>query len=129
MHDIRFIRENPQTFDAALKRRGLDGMSAEILKLDEARRALATELQVGLAKRNEASKAIGAAMAAKDMAKADALKAEVAALKDTLPALEEQEKQALSALEATLAAIKQKYPNVNGEILNRAGRARVQNGC
>jgi tol-pal system protein YbgF len=29
----------------------------------------------------------------------------------------------------TLGAIKQKFPNANGEILNRAGRARVQNGC
>lgn len=105
MHDIRSIRENPQAFDAALKRRGLDGMSAEILEKDAAWRALSTELQNALAKRNEASKAIGAAMAQKDMAKADALKAEVAALKDSMPALEEQEKQALAALEATLAAI------------------------
>lgn len=29
----------------------------------------------------------------------------------------------------TLGAIKQKYPSANGEILNRAGRARLQNGC
>lgn len=105
MHDIRSIRENPQAFDAALKRRGLDGMSAEILEKDAAWRALSTELQNALAKRNEASKAIGAAMAQKDMAKADALKAEVAALKDSMPALEEAEKAAGAALDAMLAAI------------------------
>lgn len=105
MHDIRFIRENPQGFDAALKRRGLAGMSAEILALDETRRAVSTELQTGLAKRNEASKAIGAAMAAKDMAKAEALKAEVAALKESMPALEEKEKETGAALDAILAAI------------------------
>jgi tol-pal system protein YbgF len=29
----------------------------------------------------------------------------------------------------TLGAIKQKYPSANGEIVNRAGRARLQNGC
>jgi tol-pal system protein YbgF len=29
----------------------------------------------------------------------------------------------------TLGAIKQKYPSANGEILNRAGRARLQGGC
>tara|TARA_R110000782_G_scaffold48551_1_gene106177 strand:- start:16482 stop:17900 length:1419 start_codon:yes stop_codon:yes gene_type:complete len=105
MHDIRFIRENPQAFDAALMRRGGEAMSAEILKLDEQRRALATELQMGLAKRNEASKAIGQAMAAKDMAKAEALKAEVATLKNSLPALEEKEKEVGAALDAILAAI------------------------
>jgi seryl-tRNA synthetase len=38
MHDIRFIRENPAAFDAALSRRGLAGMSADLLALDEARR-------------------------------------------------------------------------------------------
>lgn len=29
----------------------------------------------------------------------------------------------------TLGAIKQKYPSANGEIINRAGRARLQGGC
>ncbi|MCB2013288.1 MAG: serine--tRNA ligase [Sphingobium sp.] len=105
MHDIRSIRENPDAFDAALAKRGAEPQSAEILKLDEARRALATELQQGLAKRNEASKAIGQAMAAKDMDKAEALKAEVAALKESLPALEEKEKEVGAELEALLAAI------------------------
>ncbi|MGE4430790.1 MAG: serine--tRNA ligase [Sphingobium sp.] len=111
MHDIRFIRDNPQAFDAGLARRGLEPLSAHLLKLDEDRRSLATELQQSLAKRNEASKAIGQAMAQKDMTKADALKAEVAALKESLPALEEQEKQAGTALEAALAAI----PNLPGD--------------
>jgi seryl-tRNA synthetase len=105
MHDIRFIRDNPEAFDAALKRRGLEAMSAEIVKLDEERRAVSTALQSGLARRNEASKAIGAAMAQKDMATAEALKAEVATLKESLPALEEKEREAGAALEAMLAAI------------------------
>ena len=97
MHDIRFIRKNPEAFDAALKRRGLEAMSAEIVKLDEERRAVSTALQSGLARRNEASKAIGAAMAQKDMATAEALKAEVATLKESLPALEEKEREAGAA--------------------------------
>ncbi len=111
MHDIRFIRENPQAFDAGLARRGLEPLSAQIVTLDEERRALSTQVQQSLAKRNEASKAIGQAMAQKDMAKADALKAEVAALKEGLPALEEKDKQANAALDAMLAAI----PNLPGE--------------
>ena len=59
MHDIRFIRDNPQAFDAALKRRGLPGVSAEILELDGKRRAAQTAAQERLARRNQASKEIG----------------------------------------------------------------------
>ncbi|MGE4410540.1 MAG: serine--tRNA ligase [Sphingobium sp.] len=105
MHDIRFIRENPQAFDAGLARRGLEPLSAKILELDSAKRAVATELQQSLARRNEASKAIGQAMAQKDMEKAEALKAEVATLKDSLPALEEKDREAGAALDAMLSAI------------------------
>jgi seryl-tRNA synthetase len=42
MHDIRAIRENPAAFDAALAKRGLSPMSADILALDGARRAKIT---------------------------------------------------------------------------------------
>ncbi|MEA2886265.1 MAG: seryl-tRNA synthetase [Bradyrhizobium sp.] len=31
MHDIKLIRDNPSAFDAALKRRGLEPMSASLL--------------------------------------------------------------------------------------------------
>ena len=34
MHDIRFIRENPDAFDAALGRRGIDPLAATILDID-----------------------------------------------------------------------------------------------
>jgi len=105
MHDIRSIRENPAAFDAALARRGLEPASAAILALDEKRRALATELQQGQARRNEASKAIGQAMAAKDLEFAEQIKIEVAALKERLPHLEDQERETGEALDAMLAAI------------------------
>jgi len=105
MHDIRFIRENPAAFDAGLARRGAAPLSAEILALDEQSRAIKTQLQVGQARRNEASKLIGQAMAAGDKDKAEALKAEVAALKDGTPALEAQERELGDALTAMLAAI------------------------
>ena len=110
MHDIRFIRENPEAFDAGLARRGLDPQAAALLALDERRRALITELQAGQARRNEASKAIGAAKAAKDEAAAQALMAEVAALKERLPAIEAEEKALGEELQAALAII----PNLPG---------------
>lgn len=105
MHDIRFIRENPAAFDAALARRGLDPLATALRALDEQRRALATRLQDLQNRRNEASKLIGQAMAQKDSATAEALKAEVADLKTTMPALEEDERAATKALEDALAAI------------------------
>lgn len=105
MHDLKFIRENPAAFDAALARRGSEAVSADILALDERRRAILSELQEGQARRNEASKAIGAAMAKGDTATAEALKAEVGALKEKLPQLEEQERQVNAELDALLASI------------------------
>ncbi|MDG5487127.1 serine--tRNA ligase [Sphingomonas sp. BGYR3] len=105
MHDLRLIRENPAAFDAALTRRGAEPRSAEILALDERRRALTTELQTVQSRRNEASKLIGAAMAKGDPAGAEALKAEVAALKDRMPQLEGEERRSGETLDALLAAI------------------------
>ncbi len=63
MHDIKFIRQNPDAFDAALKRRGLPPQSAAILALDEKKRGLQTELQELLSRRNGFAKQIGAAKA------------------------------------------------------------------
>ncbi|TKD50734.1 serine--tRNA ligase [Sphingomonas baiyangensis] len=105
MHDIRFIRENPEAFDAALARRGAAAQSATLIALDERRRAIVTETQAGQARRNEASKAIGAAKGKGDHAAADALMAEVAELKQRLPALEAEERQVSADLDTALAAI------------------------
>ncbi|WP_066795899.1 serine--tRNA ligase [Sphingomonas soli] len=103
MHDIRFIRENPAAFDAGLAKRGLEPRSTELLALDEKRRALQTELQTTLARRNEASKAIGAAKARRD--DPTDLMAEVAALKERMPAIEAEEKELGGQLATALAGI------------------------
>jgi seryl-tRNA synthetase len=63
MHDLRFIRENPEAFDAALARRGMEPQSAALLALDKEQRALTTQLQAAQSRRNDASKAIGEVMA------------------------------------------------------------------
>lgn len=108
MHDIRLIRDNPEAFDAGLARRGLAPLSAQIVAADASLRALQTEIQGSLARRNEASKLIGQAMAQGDKDKAEALKAEVAGLKTSLPAKEEAEREQLAALQDILAAL----PNI-----------------
>ena len=105
MHDIRLIRENPAAFDAGLARRGLPPSAGRILAADAARRDLLTRMQDAQARRNDASKAIGAAMGRKDLATAEALKAEVAALKDSLPAQEEDERRLTAELNALLAGL------------------------
>jgi seryl-tRNA synthetase len=108
MHDIRQIRENPEAFDAGLARRGVAPVAASLVALDEQRRAVATRMQEGQNRRNEASKAIGKAMGSGDTATAEALKAEVATLKDTLPALEAEEKALSAQLQDALAGL----PNI-----------------
>ncbi|NHB78172.1 serine--tRNA ligase [Rhodobacter calidifons] len=78
MHDIRFIRENPAAFDKALSRRGLAPMSAELLAIDEARRARILAAETAAAAQNAASKEVGAAKARGDDAEFERLRALVA---------------------------------------------------
>jgi seryl-tRNA synthetase len=105
MYDIKWIREHPDAFDKGLKRRGLDPLSKKLLALDEKRRSLITKLEQAQARRNAASKDIGAAKAKKDDAAAQKLMAEVAELKTSIPAMEAEEKEASAALEKELAQI------------------------
>ncbi len=59
MFDIKAIRKDPEEFNKAWARRGLSSQTPELLKLDEAIRAIKTGLQELQAKRNEESKKIG----------------------------------------------------------------------
>ena len=70
MHDLKYIRENPKDFDAALMRRGAEPVAESILALDENRRAILTQMQNAQARRNDVSKSIGAAMGKGDTATA-----------------------------------------------------------
>ena len=56
MHDIRFIRETPDAFDAALKRRNLAPMAKKILQIDSDRRVLQAQIQDMQSRRNIVSK-------------------------------------------------------------------------
>jgi seryl-tRNA synthetase len=105
MHDIKWIRENPEAFDAGLKRRGLEPLSKSLLAIDEKRRTAIMASEQAQARRNSASKEIGDAKKAKDDARAAALMAEVAELKTTMPQLEAATKAADEELSSVLAAI------------------------
>jgi seryl-tRNA synthetase len=105
MHDIRFIRENPEAFDAALARRGLPSEAKRLIALDEERRAAIQQLEAAQARRNAASKEIGQAKKAKDETKAASLMAEVAELKDLIPTMEREEGSRSADLQRALAEI------------------------
>lgn len=108
MHDIKSIRENPERFDAGLARRGVEPQSAALIALDADYRSFVTESQQAQARRNEASKAIGAAKAQKDEAKAQELMAEVATLKDRMAEFDEKGDALGKELNSLLAAL----PNI-----------------
>ena len=105
MHDIRFIRENPTAFDAALRRRGIIEPSHHILEADKNLRQVQTRLQESLAKRNQLSKDIGRAKAAKNdelanqlLAEAEDLKRLMAEAESMEAGLKERVRDALSSL-------------------------------
>ncbi len=106
MHDIKYIRENPADFDKAMARRGLGGQSDAILKLDEERRAVQTQLQELQTTRNAESQKIGEIK--KSGGDACAAMEAVARMKDEMALLEEREKSLAESLNQHLAGL----PNV-----------------
>jgi seryl-tRNA synthetase len=105
MFDPKWIRENAEAFDRGLKRRDLPPESANIIGLDEKRRAIIAKLQALLERRNAASKDIGAAKKAKDEATANGLMAEVGKIKEEIPALEAEQVAVEKELNDRLAQI------------------------
>ena len=110
MHDIKSIRDDAKGFRADLLRRKPDEGAADeligrLFALDDARRAAIARAQAAQERRNAASKEIGAAMKARDMALAEKLKQEVADLKSSMGEIEAEERAAIAALDAELAAI------------------------
>mgnify|MGYP001007034962 CR=1 FL=1 len=108
MLDIKWIRDNAEALDAALAKRGAEPLAAGLIALDEKRRSVVQSLQDMQARRNAASKEIGAAMGKKDMELAEKLKAEIAHFKDIMPAAEEEERQLTADLNDQLSRI----PNI-----------------
>ncbi|TNE42219.1 MAG: serine--tRNA ligase [Alphaproteobacteria bacterium] len=93
MFDIKEIRDNPQAFDAALAKRGVEPKSDALISLDEKRRAIISETQEAQTARNKASKKIGKAKASGDEELAAQVIAEVGALKAKVQEGEEAARQ------------------------------------
>ena len=84
MHDIKAIRDNPETYDRAWAAKGLGPQSREILELDAQLRGVQTLVQDAQNRRNEASRAIGQAKAQKNEDLARRLMGEVENLKASI---------------------------------------------
>jgi len=111
MHDIRWIRANPDAFDQALKRRGLEPCAGRILECDGRLKAAAQALQVQRARRN----AIAETMAkhkreakAEDQGAVAQLVAEANTIKHDLAAHEADE----TALQTALRHALETLPNL-----------------
>ena len=105
MHDIRAIRENPEGFDAALARRGLSGLSANVLAIDAARREKILAAETAQAAQNAASKQAGAAKARGDDAEFDRLRGVVNDTKTQIALLNDQAAAQDAALRDVLLGI------------------------
>ncbi|NMM44087.1 serine--tRNA ligase [Rhodospirillaceae bacterium KN72] len=103
MHDLKFIRENPDAFDAAMKMRGLEPQASVILSLDESRRSAQTRMQDMQSRRNTVSKEVGQRKAKGE--DADDLIAEVQALKDGLAQAETEEREHAEKLDGLLCSL------------------------
>ena len=103
MFDIKWIRECSKDFDVALGRRGLEPQSDRLLDLDRRRREALSALQDLQTRRNEVSRAIGAAKRCGEDA-ADRM-AEVAALKGRMAEAEAAERALGAELEDLLSGL------------------------
>lgn len=103
MHDIKWIREYPDQFDAALGKRGLDPQASIILSLDEKHRATITEMQDLQQRRNDVAKEMGRVKSQGQ--DATALIEEGTALKNRLAVLEEQERTFKEHLQTILTTL------------------------
>jgi seryl-tRNA synthetase len=103
MHDIRAVRADPAAFDAALARRGLSPVSAELLTLDAARRAAQTTAQEAQARRNALAREIG--QGKRSGADTSALEAEATELRTRMESLDAEAREAEAAQTRILEAL------------------------
>jgi seryl-tRNA synthetase len=106
MHDIRTVRADPASFDAAMSRRGLPPVSADLMALDGERRVAQTALQEKQARRNVLAREIGQGKRAG--ADTAAQEAEATALRDDMEGLEKR----VPELDAAIRRVLEVLPNV-----------------
>ncbi|MEZ5845565.1 MAG: serine--tRNA ligase [Geminicoccaceae bacterium] len=104
MHDLRWLRDNADAFDAGMKRRGLGPVAADILALDREKRAVETQVQEEQSTRNRISREIGGKRGPDGKPPQDLLD-QVASLKDSLKEGEARLRDLGEALSDRLAGL------------------------
>ncbi|MDG2319509.1 MAG: serine--tRNA ligase [Rhodospirillaceae bacterium] len=90
MHDLKWIRDNPEAFDAGLARMGLEPHAKTVIDMYARHRGAVTQLQGFQTERNELSKKIG--LIKKDGGDATEVMAQVSAKKEEMTRLEEDQR-------------------------------------
>lgn len=106
MLDIKWIRENPEVFDQALKNRGFESSARSIIALDEERRKAIQNLQDVQNRRNQVAKRIGELK--RQGADVESLMEEASLLRDTLS----KEEEGVRTFEEQLKALLDVLPNI-----------------
>lgn len=106
MLDIRWIRENPEALDKALKSRGLEPLASALVAMDEARRSGIQSVQDMQNRRNTLAKEIGILKSKGE--DAEKLLTEAGLLRETLPVEEER----VRVLEDQMKSILDITPNI-----------------
>ncbi|MCY4461502.1 MAG: serine--tRNA ligase [Albidovulum sp.] len=105
MHDIRRIRTDPEGFDGALARRGLEPIAHAVLAIDAERRKKIHSAETAQAERNAASAAIGEAKSKGDQAEFERLRSIIAGKREQISDLENEANAAKTKLEEILLGI------------------------
>ena len=105
MHDIKWIRDNPKAFDAALKRRGVGSMADHLNSIEGRRLAIIRVLESWRARRKIASDKIHQAMKLNEKDEVEKLKAEVAECKESIATLEREQREVDQEIETALSEI------------------------
>ncbi|HCX14770.1 MAG TPA: serine--tRNA ligase, partial [Rhodospirillaceae bacterium] len=111
MLDIKWIRDNSDTLDTSLARRGVGPVAAELLDLDKRLRAVKTDLQLQQGRRKDLSKKIGL-----DRAKGGEVQSlvdEVSAIKKKMTELEDEERCLSERLQSSILVL----PNIPHELV------------
>jgi len=105
MLDARYVRDNLEAVETAMKNRNATWDSARFTELDEARRAAIAQEEELQAQRNKASKEIGALMGQGKTDEAEAAKEEVRKINEELEKLSAEHTQAETALNDLLMTV------------------------
>jgi seryl-tRNA synthetase len=106
MLDIKWIRENPEAFDKALKNRGLKEAAQSVIELDEMRRRDIQVIQDMQSRRNQLAKRIGELK--RESGDVDALMEEASLARESLSQAEEK----LKTHEEKLKNLLDIFPNI-----------------